>query len=99
MPSPLRLFKSILRMSCACLVKTRCLVHDDRMPAFHTNGQLFILAGIQPTELCLQKTVLSLAPRVQVPEHLLYERLLYRLREQLRQLKLNPRLHLLHWNC
>ena len=40
-------------------------------------GKLFILSGIQPTERCRQKTVLSLACQGQGLEHLLYERLLF----------------------
>ena len=58
------------------------------MPTFCTNGQLFTLTGIQPTELHRQKAVLSLARRAQEPEYLLYKRLLSSLCGQLRQLKL-----------
>ena len=57
------------------------------MPASHTNGELFVFAGIQPTELRRQKAVQSLARRAQEPEHLPYERLLSSLGGQLRQLK------------
>ena len=62
-------------------------MHNDRMLAYHTNGQLCIFAGIQPTELHRRKAVLCLACRAEEPEHLRYERLLSPLHEQLRQLK------------
>ena len=48
---------------------------------------LFILAGIQPTELRRQNAVLSLARDTQERKHLLYGRLLSLLCGQLRQLK------------
>ena len=50
-------------------------------------NNLFILAGIQPTELCHQKAVLSLACCAQEPEHFLYERLLSPLGGHLQKLK------------
>ena len=62
-------------------------------------NKLFILAVIKPTEMRGQKTVLSLARCAQEPQHFLYERLLSSFGGQLRQLKSNTYLCLLHWNC
>ena len=59
---------------------TRCL-------RFTPMDNFFMLAGIQPTELCHQKAILSLACYAQEPEHLLYERLLFLFHGQLWQLK------------
>ena len=61
-------------------IVTRCLSSTP-------TDNLFILSGIQPTELLRQKTVLSLARHAQEPEHLLYERLLSPLGGQLRKHK------------
>ena len=57
------------------------------MPASQPTNNLFILSGIQPTELCHQKAILSLACLAQEPEHFLYKRILSPLGEQLQQLK------------
>ena len=64
----------------ALRIVTRCLC-----PTLTNN--LFILSGIQPTDLCRQKAIIFLVHRAQEPEHLLYERLLSPLRRQLWQLK------------
>ena len=66
--------KNALRIVTGCLCPT-------------PTHNLFIFAGVQPTELCRQKAVRSLARRSQEREQLLYERLLPPLGEQLQQLK------------
>ena len=60
---------------------TGCMRHTP------TNN-LFVLAGIQTTELRRRKAILSLACRAQEPQHLLHERLVTSSYKNLRQLKL-----------